>query len=426
MTINKKPLRLDLQFFAENKTEMNIKSLHTEFKEAWGELKELINTQQDEIKQYGTTNDKTVEQIKSVESKISSLGDEMKEVQKRADDIEKKFGRPDLAGGGQVKSLGDMFINSDAFKAMQQANEFKSGPMKVKSLYQGMKAPLTTATGSGGALVGTQLATQDTLAPQRAFRIRDLITVQETQSNAIEYIQETGFTNAAAPVAETLAKPESTLTYDVLNQSVKTIAHWLPASRQVLSDAGQLRGYIDNRLLYGLMLAEENQILYGDGLSPNLQGILTHPDIQTYAWSSGTVGDTKIDAIRRAITLARIAEYPVDGIILHPNDWEDIQLAKGDDAHYIWVNVNAGGEQRLWAVPVVETTAIAPGEALLGAFGMGATLWDREDANIRVGEPTDYFTRNMVAILAEERIALTIFRPEGFVGVTFDTAPATV
>ncbi|MGN7485361.1 phage major capsid protein, partial [Priestia megaterium] len=69
------------------------------------------------------------------------------------------------------------------------------------------------------------------------------------------------------------------------------------------------------------------------------------------------------------------------------------------------------------------TTAIAEGEALIGSFNMGAMLWDREDANIRVGEPQDYFTRNMVAILAEERMALTIFRPEAFVGVTFDAAP---
>lgn len=415
-------VKLDIQFFAE-KTELNIKSLHTEFKEAWGELKGLLDDQSEEIKKYGTTNDDTVNKIKSVEGKISEIGDEMKEIQKRADEIEKKFGRPDLAGGGQVKSLGEMFVQSEAFEAMKKANEFKSAPMRTKSLYQGSKAIITTDTGSGGALTGTQTAQVDMAAPTRAFRLRDLLPVQATQSNAIEYVQETGFTNTARPVAETTAKPESALTFDVMSESVKTIAHWIPASRQVLDDAGQLQAYINNRLLYGLMLAEEQQILYGDGTSPNLQGILTHTGIQGYNWSGGTVGDSKIDAIRRAITLARIAEYPVNGVVLHPNDWEDIQLAKGDDGHYIWVNVNDGGVMRLWSVPVVETTAIAEGEALIGSFNMGAMLWDREDANIRVGEPQDYFTRNMVAILAEERMALTIFRPEAFVGVTFDAAP---
>lgn len=425
MTIKPRfPLKLDLQHFAD-KTDITIKSLHTEFKEAWTDLKGLIEKQADEMKKYGTTNDDTVNKIKSVEGKITEISEEMKKVQQRADEIEKKFGRPDLAGGGQVKSLGEQFIQSDAFEAMIKANEYKSAPMRVKSLYGNSKAIITTADGSGGALLGTQRATVDMTAPLRTFRIRDLLPVQPTQSNAIDYVQETGFTNAARPVAETLLKPESALTFDVMTESIKTIAHWIPASRQVLADAGQLQAYIDNRLLYGLMLAEEQQILYGDGLSPNLQGILTHTGIQTYAWSAGEVGDTKIDAIRRAITLARISEYPVNGIVMHPNDWEDVQLAKGDDGHYIWVNVNTGGEQRLWAVPVVETTAIAEGEALLGSFNMGAMLWDREEANIRIGEPENFFTRNMVAILAEERLALTIFRPESFVGLTFDTPPAT-
>lgn len=404
---------------------MTLKSIHTEFKEAWGELKELLDTQNDEIKKYGTTNDETVNKIKSVEGVIGQIGEEMKEIQKRADDIEKKFGRPDLAGGGMVKSLGQQFIDSDAFSAMKTANEFKSAPMRTKKLFSESKAIITTADGSGGALTGTQTANVNPFAPDRPFRLRNVLPVQNTQSNSIEYIQETGFTNNAAPVAETMLKPESALTFDVLTESVKTIAHWIPASRQVLDDAGQLRAYIDNRLLYGLMLKEEQQILYGDGTSPNLSGILTNPNIQSYTWSAGTVGDSKIDAIRRAITLARVAEYPVNGVVLHPEDWEDIQLAKGDDAHYIWVNVNDGGVMRLWSVPVIETTAIAPGEALIGSFNMGAMLWDREDANIRVGEPTDYFTRNMVAILAEERLALTVFRPEAFVAVTFDAAPTT-
>lgn len=425
----KPAVKLNLQHFAENKTEISLKSLHTEFKEAWGELKDLLDTQAEEIKKYGTTNDDTVGKIKSVEGKILELGEELKEIQKRADEIEKKFGRPDLQVGGQVKSLGALFVESGAYAAMKKANEMKSAPVKVKSLYQSSKAIITTAVGSGGALVGTQAYNTLIADPARIFRIRDLLPVQPTQSNAISYIQETGFTNAARPVVETMMKPESALTFDEMTQAVKTIAHWIPASRQVLDDAGQLQAYIDNRLLYGLMIAEEQQILYGDGASPNLQGILTHNGIQTYAWSSGTVGDSKIDAIRRAITLAQLAEYPVDGVVLHPNDWEDIQLAKGDDGHYIWISVTDGGVNRIWSVPVVVTSAVASGEALIGAFSLGAMLWDREDANIRLGEPTDYFLRNMVAILAEERLALTIFRPESFVGITFDaapTAPATV
>jgi HK97 family phage major capsid protein len=163
-------------------------------------------------------------------------------------------------------------------------------------------------------------------------------------------------------------------------------------------------------------------LLYGDGLGDNLQGILTHPDRQQYNIADGPATDTKIDAIRRAATLARVAQYPVTGCVLNPFDWEDIELQKDNENRYLWVTVSEGGIPRLWRMPVVDTTAIAVGTALVGAFSLGAILWDREDGNIRVGEPNAFFLQNKLAILAEERVLLTIFRPQAFVEVTLEEA----
>jgi len=251
-----------------------------------------------------------------------------------------------------------------------------------------------------------------------------LLSVRGITTNAIEYVEETGFTNEAAPVAEGVAKPESAIAFKLLSESVKTIAHWIPVARTVLADVAQMRAYIDTRLIYGLKLTEEAQILYGNGVSPNLAGIMVNANIQSYNWSSGVVGDTKLDCIRRAMTLARVAEYPVTGIVLNPNDWEDIELLKGSDEHYIWIVVTEGGVPRVFRVPVVDTTAIVSGEALIGAYQLGAMLWDREDSNIRVAEQhEDFFIKNQVLILAEERLALTTFRPQGFVKINFDSAP---
>ena len=228
-----------------------------------------------------------------------------------------------------------------------------------------------------------------------------------------------------APTPETTTKPQARLEFELKTANVRTIATFLPASRQVISDTQQLRSYIDNRLLFGVKLAEEEQLLYGDGTGENLQGIITHPDVQTFLWSSGTIGDTQLDAIRRAMTLARLSEYPVTGIVLNPVDWEDIELLKGSDDHYLWIMVTEGGAQRLWRTPVIETTAIRAGDFLLGAFGLGAQIWDREQSSVRVSEShEDFFTRNLVAILAEERIALTIYRPEAFVFGKFDSPPS--
>lgn len=224
---------------------------------------------------------------------------------------------------------------------------------------------------------------------------------------------------------ETYLKPRANATYNVVNTSAKTLAHWIPATRQALSDIPALRSRIDTRLMQGIELAEEIQLLYGNGTTTEIQGIMTHPSVQSYAWSSGVVGDTQLDAIRRAMTLATLAHYPVDGIILNPSDKEDIDLLKGDDLHYIWVDVVVGGRMMLWSVPVVSTTAMNEGDFLVGAFGLGATIWDREGAMIRISEShADYFTRNMFAILAEKRMCLTVERPPSFVVGDFDSAPA--
>jgi HK97 family phage major capsid protein len=246
----------------------------------------------------------------------------------------------------------------------------------------------------------------------------------------------TGFTNAAAAVSERsgspevfTAKPQTTFTFVGEQAPVRTLAHWEAAHRNVLADEPQLRSIIDNELMYGLRLHEDAQILNGSGSGENLTGVLQTTGIQTYAWSAGAtlpVPDTKADSIRRAATLAFLAYYEPTGVVMHPNDWEDIELTKATDGQYlVAVSVALGGEPRVWRLPVIETPAIAEGTALVGAFGTGAQLYDREQANIRVSEQhSDFFVRNAIVILAEQRLALAVKRPEAFVKVTFDAAPS--
>jgi HK97 family phage major capsid protein len=60
------------------------------------------------------------------------------------------------------------------------------------------------------------------------------------------------------------------------------------------------------------------------------------------------------------------------------------------------------------------------GTFVTGAFGLGVQLYDREQANIRIAEQhADFFVRNAVAILAEERLAMAVKRPESVVVGTF-------
>jgi HK97 family phage major capsid protein len=407
--------KLNLQYFSETKT---ADELLNEIKNNTDKFSKTLEKQQEEIKKFGTTSDKTVEQIADLEKNYGALEQQLKDM--KAQQV--KQARPVYGGEGeeaQEQSAGRLFTGSDAYKNMIQSGEQKSAPVRFKSFF---KKDLTSAPTSAGQLVVPQ-RTGDIITPEQELRIRDLLNVQTTTSNALEYVEETGFTNNAAPVVEGSLKPQSDLTFDVKTATVKTIAHWVPATRQILDDAAQLRSYIDNRLTYGLKLIEEQQLLYGDGTGENLQGLMTNADVQT----NNTVaeGDTKIDHLRRSMTKSILAGYPVTGMVLNPLDWEDIELMKGSDGHYVWISVTEGGTPRIFRVPVVQTPAMVESEFLLGAFGIGATLWDREQANVRVSEShADFFARNMVAILAEERLALTTYRPESFVKGGFAAAGA--
>jgi len=340
----------------------------------------------------------------------------------------------------QYKTLGQLFVESDEFKAlagganganMVKAWQFKGTDMagyNVKDVYSALP------TGTPGSFGDVQ---RDPIVERqhRSMRVRSLFPKRNTSSAVIEYFRVSGMTNNAAAVPERsgddfAAKPQSTLTFTGQQAPVRTLAHWEAAHRNALADEQQLRSIIDNELMYGLQLEEDDQILNGNGVGENLTGITQTSGIQTYSWSAGStspVADTKGDAIRRAATLAFLAYYEPTGVILHPNDFEDIELAKTstEGAYLFSVSMQAGGEQRLWRMPVVETPAITEGYALIGAFGLGAQLYDREGANIRIAEQhSDFFVRNAVVVLAEQRLALAVKRPESFVYVTFDAAPA--
>lgn len=298
----------------------------------------------------------------------------------------------------------------------------------------GSTATATTATAHGfetGEIVRIAGATQTeyngdhriTVASSTTFTyaVSGSPTTPATGTITAKQLQTHG---AAAPTAEGSAKPEAELEYALREASVRTIPHWLPASRQILQDLPGLRSLIDNRLLYGVGRAEERQLLYGTGSGQQLQGILTHPRRQTRNWSDGASGDTRLDAFRRSYTDSQRADYVPTGAVMHPYQWQEVELTKGDDKHYIWVTVTDGGPARLWRVPVVVTNAINETDCVLGGFEQGSQLRDREEANIRFSEHhSTYFTENMVAILAEERVAAVWLRPESFVHLNFDAAP---
>lgn len=250
--------------------------------------------------------------------------------------------------------------------------------------------------------------------PERSLTIRDLVLPGQTSSSSIEYVKETGYTNNAAPVAETTAKPYSDLTFDMTSAPVRTIAHLFKASRQILDDAPALRSYIDGRARYGLRFAEENQLLNGSGTGQNIHGLV--PQATAFSPAFTLPGATGIDRLRLAILQVVLAEYPAAAFVLNPIDWTKIELTKDAGGNYIIGNPQGSLTPTLWNLPVVSTQAMAAGEFLTGAFSFAAQIFDRLDIEVLLSsENVDDFEKNMFTIRAEERLAFAVYRPESFV-----------
>lgn len=336
----------------------------------------------------------------------------------KLDEMEQKAAR-DGAAPEEPKSFGERFVDDERVKAFIN-NEPTSGRIDAR-----FKATITSATtnaagSSGAGVTVTRLPGILELA-QRRMTVRDLISQGRMDGNSLEYVQETGFNNNAAPVAEGALKPSSDLQFSLVSTSAKVIAHWMKASRQILSDFSQLRSIIDQRLLYGLEFVEEQQLLNGDGTGQNLHGIM--PQADAYAAPITIAAATAIDTLRLAALQAEIALFPATGYVLNPADWGGIELLKDTTGRYIIGNPQGTLSPTLWGKPVVTTPAMAAGDFLTGAFKLGAQVFDRWDARVEVGYVDDDFIRNLVTVLAEERLALAVYRPEAFITGELPAAP---
>lgn len=330
----------------------------------------------------------------------------------RAQDIEQKMAR--APGGGEKpddqKTPGEIFLDDEKVKAFL-ANGFKSrGRVRVD-----IKA-ITTVAMTG--LVVPDRSPGIQALPERRMTVRDLLTPGRTNSNSIQYWQETGFTNAADAVSEGTTKPESTITGELKIANVATIAHIMIAAKQIIEDAPALQSHIDGRLRYGLAYEEEVELLLGDGSGTQLLGII--PQATAYSAEFAPEMQQRIDAIRLALLQSELALFPASGMVLNPIDWARIELTKDNEGRYIFTAPQEQTNPRLWGRPLVSTPAMTVTKFLVGAFKLGAQIFDREDANVELStEDGDNFKKNLVTLRGEERLALAVYRPEAFIYGTF-------
>lgn len=372
-------------------------------------------------------------EIEERELEVKELRDQ-RELRDQSDRYQKEYNQPASGerlptphGGDEwrerAKSLGEQFVGDPAFKEwfkksfpnghVPERAKVQSPGIEVKTLLTGV-----SSTSAGALVVNERLNIVDSGTFRRPLTVLDLISRGTTGSDTVEYVREGTHTNNAAPTAEatatgdgTGAKPESAMALSIVTEVVKTVAHWIPATRRALSDAGQIRTLIDNFLRYGLDEELEDQVLNGDGVGENFTGIYNTTGTSTQAWDTNILTTT-----RKARTKVRtLGRGTPTGYLLHPTDWETIDLLQDNEARYYFGGPSAIGMPRLWGLPVAESEANAVGFGLCADWRL-AMLWDREQSQILVSDShSDFFIRNLIAILAELRAAFGVIRPAAFV-----------
>ena len=370
-------------------------------------MTQLFDAQKKEITETGAVSKKLQTDLQTVQEELTKSGT-------RLFDLEQKLTSGNLDNPHTKKS----FAEQTAIDLQKSWDGKSSGKVDVKSFNK----QLGSGAASAGALIEPQRNPGILMPGLRRLTIRDLLAQGRISSNSLDYVRENIFTNSAGPVAEGNLKPESNLTFTKETANVKTIAHWIQASRQVMDDAPMLESYVNNRLLFGLALVEEGQLLNGDGTGDNLTGL--NKVATAYDATLNVTGDTMADKIAHAIFQTSESEFEASGIILNPRDWHAIALLKDADGRYIFGGPAAFAAKVMWGLPVVATKAQALGTFTVGGFDLASQVWDRMDATVEVSrEDRDNFVKNMLTILCEERLALAHYRPTAIITGPFATAP---
>lgn len=308
----------------------------------------------------------------------------------------------------ELTSWGKQFTACDQYKAFAAGNANKVR-FEIKNTLTGSDTNVAPDRKPG--------IVRGAIAP---LTLQDFLTTLPTNSNAIEFTKENAFANNAAEAAEGAAKAESALTWTLVNMPISTVAHWIKISRQLAADNAALAAYVDTRMRYGVNRKVETQLAAGDGTAPNISGIMDSGNYTAHGIANAALGSTlkKLVLIRTIMgTLEAAGDMP-DAILLNPADWATIETELFTTASgQVRVNVNAQGNATLFGVPVIRTVGLTADTFAVGNFAQACTVYEREGVVMDMSDSdSDNFTKNLITIRAERRLALATERPAAIIG----------
>lgn len=369
------------------------------------------------------------------------------EIMKALDSVEAKLSAMSAKADGEMATIGkvsadtkaaldaigvEQRVLADRMLLLEQRGVAQADEKKVGSWGQEFVKSARYADFAGGNLgkmrveiKATMVGADANVAPDRLSRIvggaetpfsmEALLPSTSTSSNAIEFTKENVFTNSAAEAAEGAEKGESSITWTLVNMPVSTVAHWIRISRQLASDAPALAAYVDNRMRYGVNRKVDTQLVVGDGTAPNISGTYDSGNYTAHGYLSGALGSVmpKLVLIRKVIADLYVAGYPADAIVLNPADWATIEIelfttAAGQSLY----NINASGQAFLFGLPVIQSIGMAADTFQVGRFAEAYMIYNREGVVVEMSDSDDdNFTKNMITLRAERRLALATEKP---------------
>jgi hypothetical protein len=319
----------------------------------------------------------------------------------------RSVGLPSSRLGNEPQTFGQMAVDAKGFMERARAGENAKCEVDIdlKTLLQ-TSAGWQPRTGNGDRLVDKII---------RPVQILDLIPSDSTDLFEIPFMLETTRTQAAAEVAEAGTYAEDAFVFARQVSAVRKIGSQIPATDEQLADIGVMRSLLDNRLRFGLQARLDQQIMVGDGIAPNIQGVFTASGIQTQAKGA----DSAANAIFKAMTLVRITGRAIpDMITMHGTDWANVRLAQNAQGDYQFGPPTVVGADTMWGLPVAQTEALTAGNAVVGAFSTYSQLYYKKGIEVQVGFIGTQFIEGKVTLRADLRAAFVIYRGAAFAKVT--------
>jgi HK97 family phage major capsid protein len=369
------------------------------------ELKGFVTKAAEEKTQHGTMLTETKAIVEKLQKQIDAIDLKM---------VEKHNSTPEISLEEELKS------NEDVARLLK--NRSGRASFTVKSNRFERKTTISdTAVGfSASGVLGIDRITGITLEARQVLRLRDMLYARPTNLALVDFVKVSTAPAAGTMTAEANAITENAVTFVTASEKVRTIATFIPATKQVLDDFTELAGYINGSLPYYVNLEEELQMLSGDATGENLHGLI--PQAAAYDTTLHVVGDNYIDQLGHAITqIAKAKELDPSFIVLNVADWWKIRLLKDAYGRYILGDPQSVARPSLWGLDVVPTTSMTVGSFLVGTGAApAAEIRDRMEMQVEIStEHADFFQKNLIAIRAEKRVALVVKRPNAFVAGAF-------